>query len=403
MVMFRYRAVMADGLVTAGEIDALDMGGALAGLRRNGARPIEVLPISSRKRPKQIRSSSKKRAAVVNLVGELSVLLKAGLPLDRALGLAISNVEDEGLVSDFETVLASVREGTSLSRAMLLRPDLFSPVASAMAEAGEANGQLAPALARLSQMLEQAEDLRKLVVTSMIYPIALIIIAVGVILMMLLAVVPQFESLFATAQGKLPAASEFVMAASRFVRSNKITLLLGTIGVAFGIRYTLARPASRLLIDRLMLHLPQVGTLVRYIETARFARTLGVLVEGEVPLPNAVALARRTIGNHVISDAVDQVAGGLKEGSGLTAPLAAANVLPKMAIGFLRTGEETSQLGLMLDRLADVLDRDVKIRLERLIGILTPMITVILGATVAAIIASIMTAITGFNDLALSQ
>ncbi len=403
MAMFRYRAVMANGLVAAGEVDAPDLSGAMTGLRRMGARPIEVAPVATPARSQQSRSNGKKRAAVVNLVGELSVLLKAGLPLDRALGLAISNVEDDSLAADFADILSDVREGKSLSRAMQGRPDLFSPVSCAMTEAGEANGQLAPALARLAHMLEQAEDLRKLIVTSMIYPCVLIVIAIGVILMMLLAVVPQFESLFASAQGKLPAASEFVMAASRFVRSNKIALLAGAVGIFLGVRYILGRPASRLIVDRVVLQLPQLGMLVRYIETARFARTLGVLVDGEVALPEAVVLARRTISNHVISDAVGHVAGGLKEGSGLTAPLAAAQVLPKMALGFLRTGEETSQLGLMLDRLADVLDRDVKVRLQRIIGIATPLITVVLGMTVAAIIASIMTAITGFNDLALSQ
>jgi general secretion pathway protein F len=152
-----------------------------------------------------------------------------------------------------------------------------------------------------------------------------------------------------------------------------------------------------------MLRLPQIGTLVRFIDTARFSRTLGVLIDGEVPLPAALGMARRSITNSAIASAVGRVAAGVKEGGGLTAPLAAAGVLPKLAIGFFRTGEETSQLGPMLERLADVLDREVKLRLQRLIGILTPAITVVLGAVVALIIASIMTAILGFNDLAVAQ
>ena len=149
------------------------------------------------------------------------------------------------------------------------------------------------------------------------------------------------------------------------------------------------------------LAMPLLGELIRRIETARFARTLGALIEGEVTLPAAIRLAQRTITNQVMARAILQVADGVKEGGGLTGPLAVTGVLPPLAIGFLRTGEETSQLGMMLSRLAAVLDRDIRTRLERLIGILTPVITVVLGATVASIIAAIMSAILGFNDLAM--
>jgi general secretion pathway protein F len=404
MARFQYRAVMANGLVETGHVDANDLAAATTSVRRMGARPIELTPaVVAKGTPSAPKPNSKSRAVSINLVGELAVLLNADLPLDRALGLAISNVEDKTLAAAFAKMLADVREGAPLSSTMAQRQDLFSPAAAAMAEAGEANGQLGPALARLAEMLERAEDLRRLIATSMIYPIALTIIAVGVILLMLLFVVPQFESLFATAQGKLPAASLFVMAVSRFVRDYGWWMLAGLIALILIIRQLLAGRAVRAARDQLILRMPQLGVLVRSIETARFARTLGVLIDGNVPLPNALTLARRTIGNSYISAAVGRVADGVREGGGLTAPLAATGVFPKMAIGFLRTGEETSQLGPMLSRLADVLDREVRIRIQRLIGILTPIITVFLGVTVAAIIASIMSAILGFNDLAIAQ
>ncbi|MGI4881474.1 MAG: type II secretion system F family protein, partial [Janthinobacterium lividum] len=161
-----------------------------------------------------------------------------------------------------------------------------------------------------------------------------------------------------------------------------------------------ARPAVRAFTDRALLRLPQVGTLIVYGQTAQFARTLAVLVDGGVALPVALGMAQRSLSNAHLAAAVARVAAGLKQGGGLTAPLAATGVFPRLALGFFRTGEETSQLGLMLGRLADVLDRDVRLRLARLIAILTPAITVLLGATVAGIIAAIMTAILGFNDLA---
>lgn len=402
-VHFSYRALLADGSVGTGQIEAIDAQTAAVNLRLSGARPISIAPVAATGPARPQRPSRKIRVAAATLIGELAVLINAGLPLDRSLALAIGNVEDKAIVALFTEMLTEIRAGSTLSQAMLKRQGTFPPAAAAMAEAGEANGALGAALARLADMLERAEGLRRLVTSSMIYPASLGVVAIGVILLMLLFVVPQFESLFAQANGKLPAASVAVMAASRFVRDWGWWLAAGIAGAAVLLRQAAARPGVRRTTDKLILGVPQLGTLVRSIETARFARTLGVLVEGNVPLPHALALARRTVANQHIGAAIARVAEGVREGSGLAAPLAAANVLPKMAIGFLRTGEEISQLGPMLARLADVLDRDIAVRLQRLIGVLTPAITIVLGASVAAIIAAVMSAIIGFNDLAISQ
>lgn len=403
MATFQYRAIRADGSPLAGRIEAADQREALSALRRGGATPLELVAAAPARRSKPRGAGGKARLAAATSIGELAVLLEAGLQLDRALALAIENVEDKIVAAHLTDILREVREGVPLSRAMAQKPDLFSPVAVAMAEAGEANGRLGEALTRLGAALEQEAELRRLVVSSMIYPIALLTIAIGVVLLMLLFVVPQFESMFASTTQKLPAATVVVMGASQLLRRQGLILLLGLAVGGIGVAVAMRQPAVRLARDRLVLSVPLMGELVRRIETARFARTLGALIEGEVALPVALLLARRTMINQVLGNAIGRVADGVKEGGGLTAPLAASGVLPRLAIGFLRTGEETSQLGMMLTRLADVLDRDVRTRLERLIGILTPVITVVLGATVAGIIASIMSAILGFNDLALTS
>ena len=400
---FAYRAVSPSGSAASGEIEAESRAQAVAAIRRLGLSPLDLNEIAAPRQVKNVRADSKTRVAVTKTIGELSVLLGAGLQLDRALALSIENIEIPALRAQFFEILSAVKEGTPLSRAMAANEVLFTPMAVAIAEAGEADGNLGGALGRLSEALSQADDVRSLIATSLIYPVILLVIAVGVILLMLLFVVPQFESLFAGAGDKLPPASRFVMEASQLLRAHGWVMLGVTMLVGFGMRQWLRQPSMKLSVDRMILRTPQLGMLVRYIDTARFARTLSVLVTGGVPLPVALAMAQRAIGNREIGDAVARVASGVKEGEGLTAPLAAANVLPKLALGFLRTGEETSQLGPMLGKLADVLDRDVKIRLQRLIGLLTPAITVILGITVAAIIGAIMTAILGFNDLAVAS
>lgn len=403
MAAFQYRAVDAQGRVSSGLVGAPDRVHAIANIRRTGIIPIDIAEGAVGPATKSGKANGKIRAATRRMIGELAVLLNAGLPLDRALALAIENVEDPAARAEFAAMLAEVREGVALSQAMARRAWQFPPTARAMAEAGEANGRLGDALTRLAAALEAADELRRLVVTSMIYPAMLLALATGVILMMLLYVVPQFESLFATAGDKLPSSSRSIMAASRALREHGWLVLGGFVMFLLGVRHLLLRPSVRRSLDEVTLSLPQIGALVRNFETARFARTLSVLLDGEVALPSALALARRSIGNSAMGDLVEKVANGVKEGEGLTGPLAASKVFPRIAIGFLRTGEETSRLPLMLGRLADVMDNDVKIRLQRAIAVITPLITIVLGASVAGIIASIMTALLGFNDLAVSQ
>lgn len=398
---FDYRAVRPDGTRVAGSIEALSSADAVVRIRRSGAAPTEVRERSATRRPGKARKAP--RAVSRALIGELAVLLGAGLPLDRALALAIDNIENPAAAQAMGALLSAVREGAPLSRAMLDQPGLFTPAEAAMAEAGEAGGKLAEALGRLSDMLEQEAELQRIIATALIYPVALLVIAVGVIALMLLYVVPQFERLIDSAKGQLPAATMAVIGASRLLREDGLYGLAALVAAGFGFAQMLGRPGFRRALDAQVLRLPLIGELARRIDTARFAHTLGALVDGGVPLPNALLLAQRVIANSTIAAAIGKVAEGLREGGGLSGPLAASGVLPRLALAFVRTGEETSELAMMLRRLASVLDRDVRTRLERLVAILTPAITVLLGTVVATIIAAIMSAILGFNDLAVAS
>jgi len=400
---FRYRGTDSHGKRVAGQIDAGSRDEAVRRLRQASILPIDVTAGEAAAAPAgAVKRTGKTRTAITRAIGELAVLLDAGIPLERAMALLLDSIEQAPLRAEFAAMQQAVKEGAALSRTLADRPALFPPVTAAMAEAGEADGRLGPALGRLADALQREDDLRGLIVTAMIYPVILVVLSVLIIAMMLLFVVPQFETLFAGAEGRLPAASVFIMEASRALRAGWWWMLLLLVGSGFALRQIFTRPQARAARDRFVLTLPQIGPLVRSAETARFARTLGVLVEGGVPLPSATLLAGRAIGNSHMAAAVREVARGMKEGGGLTVPLAAAGVVPAKALGFFRTGEETSRLGPMLGKLAEVLDRDVTIQLQRLVGLLTPAITVTLGAVVAAIIAAIMAAILGFNDLALA-
>jgi general secretion pathway protein F len=400
---YRYRAATPSGSVRTGALEGDSREDVIVQLRRLGLLPIETAPATGAARPDAtVRANGQTRQAVVNAIGELAVLLEAGLALDRALAVCVDNILHPGVKAAFAKIHARVKEGATLSSAMTEAKGLFPPMASAMCEAGEADGRLGGALARLAESLDRAEALRQTVISSLIYPAVLMVVATSVVLVMLLVVVPQFEGLFQGAHGKLPLATRIVMGASEGVRAYGLVGLGVLVVAIFAVRQWLRRPSVRLAFDRMVLGLPQLGPLIVNAETAAFARTLGSLVDGGVPLPTALAIAERSVSNTHMAGAIAKVVAGLKEGGGLSGPLAASGVFPPMALSFLRTGEETAQLGLMLGRLADVLDRAVRSTIQRLIGILTPAITVVMGAMVATTIASIMSAILGFNDLALS-
>ncbi len=402
MAVYRYRAATAGGELRSGTLEAPSHSDVLERLRRLGLMPIEAIETRAHAARKTGTSvSGATQQAVANALGELAVLLNAGLALDRALSVSIDNCQRPILKTAFVKIRERVKEGWPLARAMAEADNLFPAMACAMAEAGEASGKLDTSLARAAEALERAASLRQTIVSSLVYPIILIVIAVSVICMMLLFVVPQFEDLLSEVGGKVPFMTRLIMDASDILRSYGWLMLLALLVGAVAIYRWLQQPAVRRAFDRNVLRLPQLGPIVAKAETARFARTLGSLVDSGVALPTAVLIARKSFVNSHMGDAVGRVAVGLKEGAGLSGPLAATRLFPPMAMSFLRTGEETAQLGMMLDRLADVLDREVRNAIQRVIAVMTPVITVVLGVSVATIIASIMSAILGFNDLAL--
>ncbi|HEY4078736.1 MAG TPA: type II secretion system F family protein [Rhizomicrobium sp.] len=402
MTQYRYRAVLArTGEVKLGTVEGASRAAVFDTLRRSGFLPIDAVEGSSavKRRPQVTTSAARK--ALPNVIGELSVLLGAGLPLDRALGIVVDHAAQPQLKSAFAALREQVKAGVPLARAMEDAGGFFSPMTCALTEAGEASGRLGPTLARLAEALERAEGMRQTVTSALVYPAMLLVVAIAVILVMLLLVIPQFEGVISDLGGKVPFATAMVLGVSRFVRAYGLVMLLGLIGLALFTRQALRQPLVRESFDRIVLRVPLLGDLVTRAETARFARTLAGLVDSGVPLVHALGIARRTLSNSRMAAAVSRIAEEVKEGGSLARPFAASGVFPPLAVSFLRTGEETAQFGLMLGRLADVLDRDVRLATQRMMAVMTPVITVVLGMLVAGIIASVMSAILGINDLAL--
>ncbi len=272
MLAFRYRGTDSQGKRVQGQIDAASKEEAVRRLRQSAILPIDVSPGAAAAPAGAVKRTGKTRQAITRAIGELAVLLNAGIALERAMTLMLDSVEDAALRAELAKMQQAVKEGAPLSRTMTERAGLFPPMAPAMAEAGEADGKLGAALERLADALQRDDDLRSLIVTAMIYPIILVVLSVAVIAMMLLFVVPQFESLFAGAADRLPAASRFIMQASQTLRSDGWWMVLVLIAAGLGVRQMLRQPQARAARDRWILGVPQIGSLVRAAETARFAR-----------------------------------------------------------------------------------------------------------------------------------
>lgn len=399
MATFQYRAASMNGAIREGAIEAASLAQAIAQLQGQGLRPIRTIEVAT-----GVKAGRKRKVdpdQTVKAISEMGVLVAAGLSLDRSLVIVTDNIEDAALKAAFGDVHRMVKEGKPLSEAVQSFGDAFPAMAAPMIAAGEANGDPGAALAKLAATLERMQKLRREVTSALIYPAILVALATSVILLMLLFVVPQFEGLFAGAEDRLPTMTQLVVGASRGFRAYGLVLLLIAVGAIALIRLWLARPAMRESVDRALLATPLLGDLVRRMEIGRFARVLGNLLGGGVPLPTALALAQRTVANRIIHAAIGQIVERVREGGLLSQMVAQSGQFPRMALSFVRTGEETARLDTMLDRLADVLDDEVALRLKRLTAMLTPIITIVMGVTVAVIIGSIMTAILGFNELAL--
>ncbi|MGI9169270.1 MAG: type II secretion system F family protein [Caulobacteraceae bacterium] len=218
MATWRYRAATAAGAVRSGALDGASRADVVQQLRRLGLMPIETVEASGEAEAKAARVNGRARQAAINAIGELAVLLDAGLTLDRSLGVVVENILNPAVKAVFARFHAKVKEGAPLSRAMTDSKGLFPPMASAMAEAGEADGRLGAALARLAESLDRAEALRQTVISSLVYPAMLMVVATGVVLIMLFFGVPQFEGMFSDNQAKLPFVTRVVMGASDGVR-----------------------------------------------------------------------------------------------------------------------------------------------------------------------------------------
>lgn len=402
MARFQYKAVAPGGEVVDGEVTAETRDAALEIVRRRGAVPVAVNRArEARLAGFRLRSRRRvRRGDVMLFARQLEMMLAAGAPVDRALDI-LRRVHADGPLGPLAgEVLERLRGGASLAESLEARPDVFAADFTGMVRAGEAGGSLAPALARLADMLERAERLSQSVRSALAYPL-LVLILTGVSLVILLVyVVPQFRPMFEDAGVDLPLATAVVVGVSDFAVNYGWLAALAAVAAGFVVWSASRTPRGRLALARLRLATPLIGELTRRVETARFCRTLGALLQNGVTILNGLEIAAGTIGNPVIAQAARRSAGPLSRGEGLAAPLAASGAFPGMAVQLIEVGEESGRLPDMLEQVAEVYDRETAAAIQRMLDLLTPVVTIGLGVLIAFIIGSILAAILGSYSFA---
>jgi general secretion pathway protein F len=405
MALFHYKFVDSSGDVQEGEMDADSQEAVIRRLQEAGHVPIraEEVKAGGYRRGLRLPGLRRNRASRRDIgifTQELETLLRAGLPLDRALGLLEGLTQSEAMRNLVQRVQEAVRGGSPLSSALEAQHGVFSRFYISMVRAGEAGGALDTVLARLSEYLERSKDLRDSVLSALIYPIILLAVALLSVVILLTLVVPQFSQLFRDMGKALPLPTQVVVSLGDAFRGYWWALLLGVLGVALLARRWLEDPVLRLRWDGWLLRMRLIGDLVVRVEVARFSRTLGTLLGNGVPLLTSLSIVKETVSNRVLVGAIESVAGRTKEGEGLAQPLMDTEVFPKLAVQMIRVGEETGRLEEMLIQVADAYDREVQTTVKRLLALLEPVLILTLGVIIAAIIMSILVAILSLNKLA---
>lgn len=406
MAMYRYEAISADGKTVTGVMEAASSSAVVQQLRETGH-----IPVTAEEKPPAMAdgfaglSASDKLSLreITFFTQELSILLKAGLSMEQALEMLLKLAASKRL-SDFCTFLLSrIRVGDSLSQALAASAHPPSSVYISMVRAGEMGGAAAldDMLARLSDYLAKAQQIRESLTTTLLYPAILVAVTLISLIIIFAFVIPEFEPLFAS-NGAVPPASAAMLLGISHLFSDYGLVLAVVFGAALAAcGYALKQEAMRDRFDRFVAGIPYAGQLLTKIEGARFCHTLAALHASRVPLGEALAIATAGLGNSHLRAQLEKAAMLVREGAPLWAALEKFNLFPSLLRQLVRLGEETGQLDKLLAKTADIYDRDVQRSLTRMVTLAAPVITVFMGTVIAGIIMTVLSAILSINELPL--
>ncbi|MGB2591903.1 MAG: type II secretion system F family protein [Candidatus Acidiferrum sp.] len=388
MPVFTYRGTNRSGGNVSGEMTATSKAELQNILRRQ-----QITPTKMSQKGKEFNlptfGSGVNSKELAIFTRQFSVMIDAGLPLVQCLEILASQQENKTFQKVLTGTRGSVEGGTTLSAAMRQYPKVFDSLYVNMVEAGETGGILDTILQRLSSYIEKNVKLQRAVKSAMVYPVGVLTVAGGVIILLLWKVVPIFATLFAGLGVDLPLPTKIVIGLSNIIGSVFGLMILVALGAAiFGLKVWYGTPQGRYALDSLILRLPVIGILMRKIAVARFTRTLGTLIASGVPILEGLDITAKTAGNAVVERALQQVRKSLEEGKSLTDPLKESNVFPGMVTQMISVGEQTGAMDAMLQKIADFYEEEVDAAVKDLLTALEPVMIVFLGVVVGGVVIS---------------
>jgi general secretion pathway protein F len=398
---FHFKAVGSDGRVRSGTLSAESDTLVARELKRQGLIPVYVGLEQKKGFEFKLPSFNQgRRRDILFFTQEISTLLTSSIPLDRALAITTELTERPNFKLVLMDVLRVLKGGRSFADSLATHPEYFSELYVNMVRAGEASGSLAPVFERLAEFERTREDLRGYIIGSMVYPALLSCVGVASVLVLLTFVVPRFAAVFADGHMKMPLPTKLMIEASDLLKHYGPIAIGALVLAAVAFRVYVQSAEGRLWWDGFRLRIPLLGDALRKAETARFARAMGTLVANSVPLVQSIGIARAILNNRRIANALEAVATGVKRGEGIANPLRKCGEFPPLAAHLLGVGEETGRLDVMFNRMADIYETDTRAAIKRFTALFEPLIILVMGIVVGALILSMLLAITSINDVA---
>jgi type IV pilus assembly protein PilC len=386
MPVFEYTARNLKGDLEKGQVDLPTRDDVVAHLRKNRLVVVQV-----RQAPKSVSlggmfKGGVKTRDVVIFTRQFATMINAGLPLVQALDILAQQTENKVLADVTRQVVYDVESGQTLADALRKHPKAFSDLYVNMVAAGEAGGILDTILQRLAEFLEKNDAIIRKVKGAMVYPGVIMTVAVVAVAVLLIFVIPTFQTMFASVALELPLPTRIVIGMSKILTSYWWAIL-GAIGLTiFGINRYYKTPSGRLQIDSLLLKFPVLGDVLRKSAVSRFTRTLGTLVSSGVSILDGLEITARTAGNMVIHNAVMESRQSIAGGDTIAAPLQRSKVFPPMVISMIAVGEQTGGLDEMLSKIADFYDEEVDAAVSTLLSLMEPVMIVVLGVIVGGMV-----------------
>ena len=402
MPEFLYRATTLSGQSVEGSMDGKDEAAVIQSLHQLGYIPIRITSTFEKEAGPGLFSFLPQRVGVKNLLvftQELSTLVSAGLSIDRSLDILGTLTENRRLREATRDVLKRVEGGNSLAEALGAHPRIFSKLYVNMVKAGESGGFLETILSRLAQYLESTKEIKDQIVSVMIYPLILSIVSGASIAILVTFVIPRFAGVFSDMGQAIPLPTQIILTFSQWVRGYWWVGFGIIASVYFGLKFYKRDAERRWRWDRFKLRWIGIGDLTKKIEVARFARTLGTLLQSGVSILPAINLVKETSQNEAIARSIAYAHDRVREGKSMSKSLEETGVFPPLAVHMIGVGEETGRLDEMLVKVAEAYEGNVRIAVKRVVSLLEPLILLVMGGVVGFIVLSILLAITSITEI----